>query len=151
MAFGFLSFSESTFVRPAWENKAMQRQRGELVPIGEVVADLGGSVQALRETPPPAQRGFTLADQVNQLVSASEADPELGFMARTMALCSLPRSNPGNRLQYKRTNGRYMLGSRESSAYPDGTKDRSGHQLDALTKSVTPSECWVERAFLSVQ
>ena len=28
----------------------MQRQRGELVPIGEVVADLGGSVQALRET-----------------------------------------------------------------------------------------------------
>ena len=88
----------------------MQRQRGELVPIGEVVADLGGSVQALRETPPPAQRGFTLADQVNQLVSASEADPELGFMARTMALCSLPRSNPGNRLQYKRTNGPFTLG-----------------------------------------
>ena len=88
----------------------MQRQRGELVPIGEVVADLGGSVQALRKTPPPAQRGFTLADQVNQLVSASEADPELGFMARTMALCSLPRSNPGNRLQYKRTNGPFTLG-----------------------------------------
>ena len=28
----------------------MQRQRGELVPIGEVIADLGGPVQALRET-----------------------------------------------------------------------------------------------------
>ena len=40
MAFGFLFFSESTFVRPAWENIAMQRQRGELVPIGEVIADL---------------------------------------------------------------------------------------------------------------
>ena len=26
-----------------------------------------------------------------------EADADLGFMARTMALCSLPRSNPGNR------------------------------------------------------
>ena len=75
----------------------MQRQRGELVPIGEALADLGGPVQALRETPPPARRGFTLADQVNQLVSASEADASLGFMARTMALCSLPRSNPGNR------------------------------------------------------
>ena len=25
----------------------MQRQRGELVPVGEVVADLGGPVQAL--------------------------------------------------------------------------------------------------------
>ena len=51
----------------------MQRKRGELVPIGEVVADLGGSVQAIRETPPSARRGFTLADQVNQLVGASEA------------------------------------------------------------------------------
>ena len=82
-----------------------QRQRGELVPIGDALADLGGPVQAIRETPPPPQRGFTLADQVHQLVSASEADPDLGFMARTMALCSLPRTNPGNRLQYKRVNG----------------------------------------------
>ena len=46
---------------------------------------------------------------MNQLVSASEADPDLGFMARMMALCSLPRSNPGNRLQYKRVNGPYTL------------------------------------------
>ena len=87
----------------------MQRQRGELVPIGDALSDLGGPVQAIRETPPPARRGFTLADQVNQLVSASEADPDRGFMARTMALCSLPRSNPGNRLQYKRVNGPYTL------------------------------------------
>ena len=88
----------------------MQRQRGELVPIGEVVADLSGPVQALRKTSPPARRGFTQADQVNQLVSASEADPDRGFMARTMALCSLPRSNPGNRKEYVRRNGPYKLG-----------------------------------------
>ena len=31
----------------------MQRQRGELVPIGEVVADLGGPVKAIREASPP--------------------------------------------------------------------------------------------------
>ena len=92
-----------------WENKAMQRQRGELVPVAEVIADLPGPVQALRKTPPPARRGFTLADQVNQLVGASEADPDLGFMARMMALCSLPRTNPGNRLQYKRQNGPFTL------------------------------------------
>ena len=67
----------------------MQRQRGELVPIGEVVADLDGPVKAIRETPPPARRGFAQADQVNQLVGASEADPDLGFMGRMMALCSL--------------------------------------------------------------
>ena len=30
-------------------------------------------------------------------------------MARLMALCSLPRTNPGNRLQYKRVNGPYTL------------------------------------------
>ena len=70
----------------------MQRQHGELVPIGEVIADLPGPVKAIRKTLPPARRGFTLADQVNQLVSASEANPDLGFMARLMALCSLPRT-----------------------------------------------------------
>ena len=85
-----------------------QRQRGELVPIGEVIADLPGPVQALipsRST----QHHFTRSDQVNQLVNASEADPDRGFMARLMALCSLPRTNPGNRLQYKRVNGPYTL------------------------------------------
>ena len=30
-------------------------------------------------------------------------------MARMLVLCSLPRTNPGNRLQYKRTNGPYSL------------------------------------------
>ena len=56
-----------------------------------------------------ARHHFTQADQVNQLVSASEADPDLGFMGRLLALCSLPRTNPGNRLQYKRANGPYKL------------------------------------------
>ena len=87
----------------------MQRKQGGLVPIGEALADLPGPVQAIRKTPPPAQRAFTRFDQVNQLVRASEADPDLGFMGRTMALCSLPRSNPGNRLQYKRVNGPFTL------------------------------------------
>ena len=59
----------------------MQRQRGELVPIGDALSGMGGPVQALRPNRPP-QRGFTLADQVNQLIGASEADPDLGFMAR---------------------------------------------------------------------
>ena len=46
---------------------------------------------------------------MNALVSASEADPETGFMARLMTLCSLPRSNPGYQYQYKRVNGPYKL------------------------------------------
>ena len=55
------------------------------------------------------RRTFTLADQVNLLVSAREADSDLGFMGRTMALCSLPRTNPGNQHQYKRKNGPFEL------------------------------------------
>ena len=83
----------------------MQRQRGELVPIGDALSGTGGTVKALQPSP-QARHHFTRADQVNQLVSASEADPDLGFMARTMALCSLPRTNPGNQHQYKRRTAR---------------------------------------------
>ena len=89
----------------------MQRQRGELVPIGDALSGMGGPVKAIRDASPQAARHcFTVADQVDQLVGASEADPDRGFMARTMALCSLPRTNPGNRLQYKRVNGPFTLG-----------------------------------------
>ena len=86
----------------------MQRQRSELVPIGDALSGTGGAVKALQPSP-QARHHFTRADQVNQLVTASEADPDLGFIARMMALCSLPRTNPGDRLQYKRVNGPYKL------------------------------------------
>ena len=79
----------------------MQRKRDGLIPVGEVLVDFPGPVQA--------RHHFTLSDQVNQLVGASEADPDLGFMARLMALCSLPRTNPSNRKEYKRVNGPYTL------------------------------------------
>ena len=62
-----------------------------------------------RQSETPRPRRVTQADQVHQLVTASEADADLGFMARMMALCSLPRTNPGNRHQYKRVNGPYKL------------------------------------------
>ena len=83
----------------------MQRKRSELVPIAEAFSDLSGPVAAIRDASPQALHHYTRFDQVNQLVSASEADPDLGFMARMMALCSLPRTNPGNRKEYKRVNG----------------------------------------------
>ena len=87
----------------------MQRQRGELVPIGDALSGMGGPVKAIRDASPQALHHFTQADQVNQLVGASEADPDRGFMARMMALCSLPRTNPGDRKEYKRVNGPYTL------------------------------------------
>ena len=87
----------------------MQRKRGEVVSIGEVVGELDGPVSAFTAASRQAQFHFTQTDQVHQLVAASEADADLSFMARMTALCSLPRTNPGNRLQYKRVNGPYKL------------------------------------------
>ena len=51
----------------------------------------------------------TRLDQVDNLLEAREADPELGFTARMLALCSLPRTDPGARTYYKRVNGPYRL------------------------------------------
>ena len=45
-------------------------------------------MKAIRDASPQALHHFTQADQVNQLVEAREADPDLGFMARLLALCS---------------------------------------------------------------
>ena len=86
----------------------MQSKQGLLL-AAEVLSGLDGPVKAIREATPQARHSFTVADQVNQLVSASEADPDPGFMARLMVLCSLPRTNPGHRKEYKRVNGPYTL------------------------------------------
>ena len=82
------------------------------MPLDKLVAgvDLPGvPAPTCRERAPQARRHFTQLDQIDQLVAARDADPEMGFMARLLALCSLPRTNPGDRLQYKRVNGPYKL------------------------------------------
>ena len=66
-------------------------------------------MKALCESSPQGRRHFTRLDQVHQLVTAREAIADTGFMARLLTLCSLPRSNPGHQLQYKRVNGPYTL------------------------------------------
>ena len=53
----------------------MQRQRGELDPIGDALSGMGGPVQAIREASLQARHHFTQADQVNLLVSARESGP----------------------------------------------------------------------------
>ena len=67
----------------------MQPKRNGLVPI--VFGGLDGPVKAMSDASPQAAHHFTRFDQVNQLVEAREADPNRGFMARMMVLCSLPR------------------------------------------------------------
>ena len=90
----------------------MPRKQDGFVPLGNVAGSVelpGGRGLTHRAATPPARRHFTRLHQVTQLVGASEADADLGFMARMLALCSLPRTNPGNRDKYVRRNGPYTL------------------------------------------
>ena len=48
-------------------------------------------------------------DQIKALVAARQNEPEMGFMMRLLALCTLPRTNPGNRDRYIRRNGPFSL------------------------------------------
>ena len=71
-------------------------KRGGFVPLD----DIAGAVElpngrALTPAAPQALHHFTRLDQIDQLVDASEADADLGFMARLLALCSLPRRTDG--------------------------------------------------------
>ena len=95
----------------AWENKPCSVNGMECFPWG------AEPVKKVLQTSPQALHHFTRVDQVDQLVGASESDPDLGFMARLMALCSLPRTNPGNRHQYVRRNGPYTLVRRRGGVY----------------------------------
>ena len=86
-------------------------KRGGFVPLD----DIAGAVElpngrALTPAAPQALHHFTRLDQIDQLVEASEVDADLGFMARLLALCSLPRTNPGDQKEYIRRNGPYTLG-----------------------------------------
>ncbi len=88
----------------------MQPKRSKLFPIGNTFSNVGdGRLKEVFLSSPQTLHHFTRFDQVDQLVGASEADPDLGFMVRLLALCSLPRTNPGNRKEYKRVNGPYTL------------------------------------------
>ena len=65
------------------------------------LSDVAGAVElpggrALTPAAPQARHHFTTFHQVNQLIEASEADADMGFMARLLALCSLPRNRPKN-------------------------------------------------------
>ena len=42
-------------------------------------------------------------------VAARGADPDTGFVMRLLMLCALPRTNPGRRAKYVRSNGAYKL------------------------------------------
>jgi len=58
---------------------------------------------------PQAVYHWNRDDQADALAAAREAEPDTGFMMRLLALCALPRTNPGNRDKYIRRNGPFTL------------------------------------------
>ena len=85
---------------------------GDASPLSEL---LPGLVQGMRIAPakkPPTLQGkhhHTRGKQIDALLEIPDSSPDMGFMTRLLTLCSLPRTDPGNRLQYKRENGPFKL------------------------------------------
>ena len=75
---------------------------------------------------PQAVYHWTRDDQADALVAAREAESDTGFMMRLLVLCTLPRTNPGDRFQYVRTNGpwRLTLARTGEAKLPYGTLPR---------------------------
>lgn len=93
----------------------MTKGKDGLTHIGEL---LPGFEQPKAGKPLPEPKAFTLQGkhhftrikQIDALAGiADDPNADMGFMARLLTLCSLPRTNPGTRLQYKRQNGPYKL------------------------------------------
>lgn len=89
--------------------KLIHRQR--LEKIGDLLPGFASLVPKQTEAPTPQERHhYTQLQQLDALAEIGEdPNPDIGFMARLLTLCSLPRTDPGSRLQYKRQNGPYKL------------------------------------------
>lgn len=107
-------------------SKKKGREDDGLIPIAQILPGLEGleDQKALLPKKPkstleapgakaPTVQGrhhYTRMKQVTDLIRIGDSDgQEMGFMARLLTLCSLPRTDPGDRMQYKRQNGPYKL------------------------------------------
>ena len=114
----------------------MERKRDGFVTIGDVAGAVQlSSGRGLTPVAPDAPRHFTKLDQVDQFVRASEAEADVGFMARLLALCRLRRTNLSDRREYRRVNGPfrlYMQAGPETESSPSfklgGSNSTQGHR-----------------------
>ncbi len=84
-----------------------ERKRAEARGIEEFREHIGNPAPLAMT--PQAVYHWNRDDQLDALVAAREAEPDTGFMMRLLALCTLPRTNPGDRQQYRRVNGPFRL------------------------------------------
>lgn len=82
----------------------------ELAPIKPLLSKKAKSPPETKALTVQAKYHYTRLKQIDELARIGQGDSQdIGFMARLLTLCSLPRTNPGDRLQYKRQNGPYKL------------------------------------------
>ncbi len=94
------------------------------MPISDILPGLEGLQEhkPLLPSKPKAQRSvgqavtvqsrhhYTRMKQVMDLARIGDVgSQDMGFMARLLTLCSLPRTDPGEKLQFKRQNGPFKL------------------------------------------
>ena len=84
--------------------------------IQPITVLLPGILEGITIAPEPrpltsqGKHHYTTGKQIQDLsLIPEQGGPDMGFMARLLTLCSLPRTDPGHRLQYKRQNGPYKL------------------------------------------
>ena len=91
------------------DNQGLVRA-GDLLPGFESLAPTLQEVKQTKALTPQGRHHFNRFKQIDALASIGEDQaPDMGFMTRLLTLCSLPRTDPGSRLQYLRQNGPYTL------------------------------------------
>ena len=85
----------------------LERKRAEAREIEQFREYIGAPAPVA--TTPQALHHWTRNDQLDALLKARDGEPDTGFMMRLLALCTLPRTNPGDRQQYRRVNGPFTL------------------------------------------
>ncbi len=93
-----------------------KKNRSDDADLTPLSAFLPGIMQGVQLAPVPkpltvqGKHHYTRAKQVEELLAIrEEANPDMGFMTRLLTLCSLPRTDPGTKLQYVRENGPFTL------------------------------------------
>jgi len=102
-----------------------ERKRAEARGIEQFREHIGNPVPLTMT--PQAVYHWNRDDQANALIEAREAEADTGFVMRLLALCTLPRTNPGDRDRYVRRNGPFtliMIAGGEIPKLPYGTLPR---------------------------
>ncbi len=99
-------------VRPGFSARSGETPPGASGVLADPPPESGlGDPPARRSAALPAPRGghWTRDDQIDGLMRVADRPPDVGFMVRLLALCTLPRTDPGTLTHYVRRNGRYAL------------------------------------------